>query len=354
MLRLSGLVTLALVVASCGGESGVSGGEGAGSGPGTGTGSSSSGTPSGSSGNSGGGNDAGSSGTLPSTHTGVRFVAMGDTGTGETDQQKVGNTVAAVCKQRGCDFVQLLGDNLYESGADSADDPIWQTHFETPYAAIDLDFWVILGNHDYGHSGAGTDFGKGKNEIDYAAKSPKWKLPSAYWHQTFSKASGEVEVFGLDTNMILFGRDDDQKKDIDQWLAASKAAWKIAVGHHPYKSNGSHGNAGSYDERFGISIPPVNGKNVKAVLEDHVCGKVDLYLSGHDHSRQWINESCKGTELAVSGAGAKATELGGDNPSLFESLELGFLYIVIEGKKLTAEFIDENGQTEFTHTITKP
>jgi hypothetical protein len=61
-----------------------------------------------------------------------------------------------------------------------------------------------------------------------------------------------------------------------------------------------------------------------------------------------------GTELAVSGAGAKATELGGTNPALFESLELGFLYIVIEGKKLTAEFVDENGKTEFTHTMTKP
>ena len=89
-------------------------------------------------------------------------------------------------------------------------------------------------------------------------------------------------------------------------------------------------------------------------LEDVVCGKVDLYLSGHDHSRQWLNESCKGTELAVSGAGAKATELGGNNPALFQSLELGFLYIVIQDKTLTAEFVDENGVTEFTHTIKKP
>lgn len=57
---------------------------------------------------------------------------------------------------------------------------------------------------------------------------------------------------------------------------------------------------------------------------------------------------------APSGAGAKATELKGNKPSLFESLALGFLYVVIEGKKLTAEFVDENGKTEFTHVITKP
>src|SRR4051812_17506479 len=113
----------------------------------------------------------------------VRFVAMGDTGTGTNDQHKIGNTVSAFCAQRGCDFIQLLGDNLYDTGASSVDDPIWKTNFETPYSAVDLDFWVALGNHDYGADGAGTEFGKGQNEVDYSGKSPKWKLPSAYWHK---------------------------------------------------------------------------------------------------------------------------------------------------------------------------
>ena len=30
------------------------------------------------------------------------------------------------------------------------------------------------------------------------------------------------------------------------------------------------------------------------------------------------------------------------------------LYVVIDGKKLTAEFIDEDGKVEFAHAITKP
>ena len=353
MLRLSGLVGLALVVAACGGSEGGSPGKGADPGaPSDGaSSSSSSGTPGASSGTPSADIDAGSSGTDSGTSKVVRFVALGDTGTGSNDQLKVGNTIAAVCKARGCDFVQLLGDNIYDSGASSADDPVWQTHFETPYAAVDLDFYAVLGNHDYGHNGAGTDFSKGQNEIDYTAKSKKWKMPSAYYHYAPAAGAGAVEVFALDTNMAMFGQDSAQRKDIAAFIAASKAEWKIAVGHHPYKSNGPHGNAGNYE---GISIPPISGKGVKSYLEDTICGKVDLYLSGHDHSRQWLNESCKGTELAVSGAGAKATELGGNNPTLFQSLELGFLYIVIDGKKLTAEFVDENGATEFTHTITKP
>jgi hypothetical protein len=282
----------------------------------------------------------------------VAFIAMGDAGTGSADQKKVANVIEGVCAKRGCDFVQLLGDNLYDSGAESVDDAIWQTHFEVPYAAINLPFYAVLGNHDYGHSGTGTDFGKGKNEVNYTAKSTKWKMPAAYYHHTIEN----LEMFALDTNKILLDglgtSSSDQEGDFPKWIAASTAEWKIAVGHHPYKSNGPHGNAGDYDD---VILPgPWQGKKVKSFLESHVCGKVDLYLCGHDHSRQWLNVSCQGTELAVSGAGAKATELPGSTPSLVQSLELGFLYIVIEGKKLTAEFIDDAGNVEFTHVVNKP
>lgn len=284
----------------------------------------------------------------------VRFIAMGDTGTGSNAQTKVGNAVAAFCQARGCDFVQLLGDNIYESGVSSPDDPLFQSHFEVPYAAVELDFYAVLGNHDYGVSGLGIDLSRGKHQVDYSKRSKKWKMPDTHYHFTPPTSGGAVEIFALDTNLMMFGQDEPQRAAFPKWIADSKAEWKIAVGHHPYLSNGPHGNAGNYDAKFGISIPPINGKGVKSFFDDVICGKVDLYLSGHDHSRQWLNESCKGTELAVSGAGAKATELPGNNATLFQSLELGFLYIVIEGKKLTAEFVDENGNVEFTHTILKP
>jgi hypothetical protein len=276
----------------------------------------------------------------------VRFIAVGDTGTGTNDQKKVGNAMAAVCKARGCDFVQLLGDNVYESGVDGIDDPLWQETFEIPYVAVEADFFAVLGNHDYGHLGAGTDFGRGKHQIAYTAKSTKWKMPAAFYRHSLPG----LEIFALDTNMQMFGRDAQQRIDVSAWIAGSTAPWKIAVGHHPYKSNGSHGNAGRYD---GLFIRPYDGEGVKEFLDEVVCGQVDVYLSGHDHSRQWLNESCKGTELAVSGAGAKATSLEGTNPALFQSLELGFLYIVVEGRKLVAEFIDDSGNVEFSHTITK-
>ena len=43
-------------------------------------------------------------------------------------------------------------------------------------------------------------------------------------------------------------------------------------------------------------------------MDDYVCGDIDVYFSGHDHNRQWLEPTC-GTDFIVSGAGAKTTDL---------------------------------------------
>lgn len=279
----------------------------------------------------------------------VRFVAMGDTGKGNAGQKNVAAAVKAKCDQDGCDFIQLLGDNFYDSGVSSTTDPLWQSAFEEPYMSINKDFWVVLGNHDYGGNGIGNEFSKGKHQVEYAKTSSKFRLPDTYYRRTVQ----HVELFGLDTNMQMYGLDDQQKSEVKNWVAASQATWKIAFGHHPYRSNGPHGNAGNYEGLPSIT-PVAAGNGVKKFLDEAICGKVDLYVAGHDHSRQWITETCQGTELIVSGAGAAATELKGSNATYFQSNELGFVYIVVEGKTLTAEFVDATGKGEFSRTLTKP
>ncbi len=275
----------------------------------------------------------------------LRFAAVGDTGKGNQGQKRVADAIAAKCERDGCDFVQLLGDNIYESGIASPDDPLMQSRFEEPYANVNAPFWVVLGNHDYGAGGLGNDFERGKNEVDYTAKSTKWKLPSNYWHRVAANA----EFFGLDTNLILFRRAEDQNRDFAEWIPGSTATWKIALGHHPYLSNGPHGNAGSYDGRAS------SGKPIKDFFDANVCGKVDLYLSGHDHSSQWLQEPCGGTtELIVAGAGAEGTSLGTANKSHFQTKALSFFYVVIQGKTLTAELVDQTGAVLFTRTLQKP
>jgi tartrate-resistant acid phosphatase type 5 len=279
----------------------------------------------------------------------VRFIVIGDAGKGNAAQMQVAGAMEATCAKSGCDFVQMLGDNIYDSGTASTTDPLWQSHFEVPYANLDLPFWAVLGNHDYGGGGTGSEFGKGSNQVAYSMVSQKWRMPAPYYR----RAVQNVEFFALDTNMQMYGMDGQQQSEVANWIGASSATWKIAMGHHPYLSNGPHGNAGNYDGLPSFT-PIAAGTGVKDFMDDTICGKVDLYLAGHDHSRQWLEDTCKGTELIISGAGASVTELKGSNPVHFQNLELGFVYIVISGKTLTAEFIDVTGKSEFTRTLTKP
>ena len=63
----------------------------------------------------------------------VRFIAIGDMGTGDDGQYKVAAALESVCAERGCDFAIGLGDNIYEAGVDSVSDIQFQTKFEDPY-----------------------------------------------------------------------------------------------------------------------------------------------------------------------------------------------------------------------------
>lgn len=234
----------------------------------------------------------------------VRFAAFGDTGKGNAGQQSVADAVEAKCAASGCDFLQLLGDNIYDNGVSSVNDPEFQPKFEVPYAALTLPFYMILGNHDYGGGGAGYELVRAQNQISYTQLSPRWRMPAHYYQRVHQ----HVAFFALDTVQQFFANyppffatDAAQRLDVAAWLAASSATWKIAVGHHPYRSNGPHGNAGTYD---GVLIPPVNGAGVKEFMEQIVCGNADLYISAHDHSLQWLVPDCAGTELIVSGSGA--------------------------------------------------
>ena len=293
---------------------------------------------------SGGPIDAGSSSI-------VRFVAMGDTGKGTPNQVTVGEAVKRKCDADGCDFVILLGDNIYESGVFGVDDVQWQDKFEIPYQAIALPFYAVLGNHDYGAFGLGIEFAKGPIEVAYSGRSTKWKMPATF----YTLQRGNVGFVALDTNSILWANTDNGSQS--SWYAGAIAqlstTWKIVLGHHPYLSNGTHGNAGSYTDLTGILFPEQLGMHVKTFVETHVCGTADVYLAGHDHSRQWLEPAC-GMELLVSGAGAEITALASRNPSFWESDSLGFLYVVIQGKELRGQFINLTGAVDYERVVVKP
>jgi len=278
----------------------------------------------------------------------IRFVVVGDTGTGTAAAQGVANAIAGRCRAAGCDFAMLLGDNVYDSGIDAPTDEMMVERFENVFAPVNIPFFPVLGNHDYGLNGLGTDFTKGENEILYSRRSAKWKMPDAFYTMSF----GVLDIFALDTNLAYFERAPEQSAKMKAAMQRSHARWKIAYGHHPYMSNGVHGNAGHYN---GVSYPPAfSGENVKTFVEETVCGNVDVYMAGHDHTMQWLTSTCSGTELLVDGAGAKTTSLPGKNESRFQSLSLGFVYGVATERSLKLEFVDDAGRLLFSRTLEKP
>lgn len=280
----------------------------------------------------------------------VRFVAIGDTGTGSQTQIQVGQSIGTACAALGgCDFGLLLGDNVYDSGVDDVNDARFDSMFVVPYGHLQFPFYSVLGNHDLGGDGLGIDldFQKGDYQVQYSQVNPMWKMPAKYYQVT----EGPVWLVGLNTTDVFFDQADDQKDDVLDWLAsAPNDRWKIAMGHHPYISNGRHGNAGEYE---GLPFVPIaNGKAVKDFMDDTVCGKFDIYICGHDHNRQDLQSTC-GTEFIVSGAGAKTTDLEGVNPVHFESDTEGFLLVEATQTTLQINFYDANGVLEHQRMITR-
>ena len=289
----------------------------------------------------------------------VRFVALGDTGEGNADQARVATAMETVCAAQGCDFALLLGDNFYDVGVEGVNDPLWDSHFETPYQNLPMPFYPTLGNHDGGAGGTGLDVFAGNVQVAYTTSTTTtWTMPDRYYSHVHENA----QFLSLDTSLMFFdgfpiitSLVDDQETWLAGQLAGSTSEWKIAYGHHPYLSNGPHGNAGNY-EGLPSFTPYAAGTEIKDFLDTNLCGNVDLYLCGHDHSRQWQVNTCAGTELVVSGGGAKRTDIEGSNPVYWQDTDAdmeGFVWIEILGNTITLEFWNKNAVMEYTGSWSK-
>ncbi|MHB8633196.1 MAG: metallophosphoesterase [Thermoplasmatota archaeon] len=297
------------------------------------------------------------------------FLVFGDAGTGGPSQFVVAKAMEGVCQARGCRFALEVGDNLYESGASSPYDPQFEAKFERPYANLSFPIWVVLGNHDNAGNPAGSDGGlgawypAGDNEVAYGVRtnrtSDRWHMPARF----YGFQVGDIAFFALDTNTLVY-EDVPLPPDAQAhvraqsaWLDgalqnATGARWKIALGHHPYLSNGPHGNAGAYDGHPGV--PALSGDYLKGFFEAHLCGKVQLYLSGHDHDLEWLSAvpSCGSTQFIVSGGGGASTyNLTGSDPVRFQEQTLGFWWLQEGPNGLLAVAYDAGGHPLFSGTL---
>lgn len=266
----------------------------------------------------------------------VRFLAIGDVGKGNDTQRNVAAGAARACAVLGCDFVVLLGDNLYPRGMETPEDPRMEERIGLMYADTGAPVYLVLGNHDYGH---GRDRERAAWQVAWANNREGIEFPANLWVTD----AGPARFIGLDTNAAFQFGAGSQATWLHEQIEESTATWNVVFGHHPYRSDGPHGNAGTYDGT--AFVPWVSGRGLRSLFDEELCGRADLYLAGHEHSRQLI-EAC-GVNLVVSGAGASATEIidRGNNP-LFAEATPGSAWVELGPESGRIVFVDADGNTQ--------
>lgn len=268
----------------------------------------------------------------------LRFLAIGDWGRdGDFGQQATADQMAKSAEAFRPQFVVSTGDNFYENGVDSIQDPRWQTSYEQIYhhASLQLPWFAVLGNHDYRKNPDA--------QVEYSLYSRRWQMDARYFAKTFTFKDGTQALFlFIDTNPFVARYHSEEKYKqvkgqdttaqltwIRQALSASQAKWKFVIGHHPvYSASPDHGNT-----------PELIG-SLKPLLDQYA---VNAYICGHDHDLQHLRKG--NVHYFVSGAGSKLREAGKNDVSVFTYSVNGFMQFMATGDELLVQFVDVNGKT---------
>lgn len=259
----------------------------------------------------------------------VRYIAIGDTGTNDEIQHAIAKSIKKVCDQKGCDFVLLLGDNFYENGVLSVDDPLFNDMFLDPYELVDVPFFAVLGNHDVRGNTAAQAY--------FTLKATNWNMPNYSYNFTWGPAS----FFALNTNCFFL-----QWSDLLQKLEKSNSKWNIVFGHHTLYSSGAHGDPA------GI---------VQTAWNQYVGSFIDFYYSGHDHHLEHLTVKGEKTEYLVSGAGGKNYSYNQDDSfkkasngeSQFVYKHNGFVWTDITQDQIEVSYFDIDGKKIYSFIKTK-
>ncbi len=296
----------------------------------------------------------------------LKFLVMGDWGwvgigkrpdarPGEDEENRVKTVTQVVVARamgefaaaRPVSFVVGVGDNFYPAGVKSTDDPRWKQTFEDVYSApsLQVPWWHALGNHDYR--------GSVQAQIDYSKKSSRWRMPARYF--TFSEKSPAgvtVQLFVLDTSPFAPGLHNAKHSDVaaqdtgaqlawlERELAASKADWKILVGHHPLWTGGVRREA--KETELAQILPPLMRRHGVAV-----------YLCGHEHDAQHIERD--GLHNFIVGNAADASRpTGATAGTRYADIAPGFARVSVDAERLRVDYVDASGAVRHTARIERP
>ncbi len=241
----------------------------------------------------------------------LRWLALGDMGSGDRQQQAVADQMAAVHRRRPVDLVLMAGDNIYNDG----DLRQVEKAFSRPYRSLlaaGVPFHAVLGNHD-------IRTGNGDPQVAYAPFGMKGR-----W---YNLRRGPVEFFLLDTNMNAAWL--RQLPWLKQALAASSAPWKVVVGHHPIYSSGHYGD----DAQAQARLTPLFRRY-----------GVQLYINGHDHNYERTQVIAGTTYLVVGGGGATLRPVRANQRSARAVSVHSFAELEATPRTLTLSAWDDQGK----------
>jgi len=245
---------------------------------------------------------------LPNVPGSLKFLAMGDNGTGERAQYEVAQQMTRLRETFAFDLVIMLGDNMY--GGQRPDDYVRK--FEQPYAALlsaGVKFQASRGNHDR------------PEQISYAPYNMNGQRYYTY-------VRGNVRFFALDSTLM----DRAQLAWLDNALGSAREEWKICYFHHPLYSNAArHGS--SVDLR--LQLEPLFTKH-----------GVNVVFSGHDHVYERIKPQ-KGIYYFVSGAAGqlrRGNMRPTDETATSFDQDQSFMAVEIAGADLTFQAISRTGR----------
>ena len=249
---------------------------------------------------------------LPNANGSLKFVVLGDFGTGGPGQYELAAQMARFHDGFKFDIVVTVGDNIY-GGEETPQE--FMLKFETPYKPLldaGVKFYATLGNHD-------------------AREQRFYKLfnMNGEYYYTLKPPSGSVRFFMIDSTY----RTPEEIVWLEEQLKGSNDDWKIAVFHHPlYSSGGRHGP----DVRLRDTLEPL-----------FVPYNVSVVFSGHDHFYERIKPQ-RGIMYFIVGSGGQLAVGDMKNSSALTAKGVDtdqvFLAVEIVGDKMYFNAISRQGQ----------
>ena len=123
----------------------------------------------------------------------------------------------------------------------------------SPTPTLDLPIYAVLGNHDYGGQliidapGVGNEWDKGPIEVDVHGGLRQVGDAGDPLHVEGRQRRHHRPRYQLDPVEQRRARRPARPGTRSALAEVADTDWKIVAGHHPYRSNGQHGNAGNYD-----------------------------------------------------------------------------------------------------------